>query len=375
MKILHIITGLNTGGAEMMLYKLLSAIDRAQFDNYVISLTGGKTVGEKISALGIPVQYLGMAHGRPDLRRFLRLARDIRVLRPDVVQTWMYHADLLGGAAAKLAGVQHVVWNIRNSDLPAEHTKRSTRMTVQLCALLSHWLPDKIICNAQRSVAVHSRLGYDKTLFEVIGNGFDLQRFKPDAEAKTRLCQELRIEPETALVGLVARFDPQKNHRGFIAAAESVAQRFPNVHFILAGRNVDAGNAELQQWLAQADGAARLHLLGERHDMPQLTAALDIAVSCSIYGESFPNSIGEAMACALPCVVTDIGDAAAIVGPSGFIVAPNDTPALAEALLSVLQMPPEARASLGQEARRRIVENFSLPAVVGKYEALYTGLR
>jgi glycosyltransferase involved in cell wall biosynthesis len=212
-------------------------------------------------------------------------------------------------------------------------------------------------------------------LFEVIGNGFDLQRFQPDAAAKARLCHELHIDPETALVGLVARFDPQKNHFGFIMAAQSVARRFPQVNFILAGRHVDNANAALRDWIAQNDGVARLHLLGERHDIPQLTAALDVAVSCSIYGESFPNTVGEAMACAVPCVVTDIGDAAFVAGQSGLTVAPDDTQALAEAILRLLQMSAEERAALGQQARRRMLENFSLPVVADKYAALYASLR
>jgi glycosyltransferase involved in cell wall biosynthesis len=373
-KILHIITGLNTGGAEMMLYKLLSGIDGARFENHVISLTGDKVIGDKIAALGIPVQYLGMAHGRPDARRFFLLVREIRALRPDVVQTWMYHADLLGGLAAKLAGVRRLVWNIRHSDLPREHTKRSTRLTAKLCALLSHWLPDKIICNAQRSVAMHIQLGYKKTLFEAIGNGFDLQRFRPDAEAKTLLCRELNIDPATMLVGLVARFDVQKNHSGFIVAAQSAARRFPDVRFILAGRNVDNANAELRLWIAQTDCASRLHLLGERHDIPLLTAALDIAVSCSLFGEGFPNTVGEAMACAVPCVVSDVGDSAFVIGETGLTVAPGDTAALAEAMLRLLRMPAGERAALGQKARARMLENFSLPVVVKKYEALYASL-
>lgn len=375
MKVLHIITDLNTGGAEMMLYKLLSAIDKTQFDNTVISLTDDKVIGEKIAAMGVPVLYLGMAHGRPDLRRFLKLVREIRALRPDVVQTWMYHADLLGGVAAKLAGVKRVVWNIRHSDLPRRHIKRTTRWTAQLCACLSHVVPDKIVCNAQRAALLHQQLGYKKDLFEVIGNGFDLRQFKPDAAAKARLCRELHIGPEALLVGLVARFDAQKNHAGFINAAQMLARQFPHLHFILAGRNVDAGNAELQRWTAQSDCAPRLHLLGERHDIPLLTAALDVAVSCSIFGEGFPNTVGEALACGVPCVVSDVGDAAWVLGEGGISVAPGDTAALAEAIARLLRMFSAERAALGDKGRRRMQEHFSLPAIAKCYETLYQSLR
>jgi glycosyltransferase involved in cell wall biosynthesis len=371
MKIVHVITGLNTGGAEMMLYKLLSAIDSARFENHVISLTNDRVVGDKIAALGVPVQYLGMAHGRFDLPRFLRLIHAISKLNPDVVQTWMYHADLLGGLAAKLAGVKHVVWNIRHSDLPAEHTKRSTRLTARLCALLSHWLPDRIICNAQRSVAVHVQLGYKQSLFEIIGNGFDLQRFKPDVAAKAGLCRELNAGSELLLVGLVARFDVQKNHRGFVAAAQTVAKQMPNTHFILAGRNADNANAELRQWIDNTGCGDRFHLLGERHDIGQLTAGFDVAVSCSIFGEGFPNTVGEAMASGVPCVVSDAGDSATIVGDTGIVVPLNDNSALADSLLQLLRMPVAKRAAMGLRARQRMLDNYSLPVIVKRFESLY----
>ncbi|MGR8932755.1 MAG: glycosyltransferase family 4 protein [Gammaproteobacteria bacterium] len=374
-KILHIITDLNTGGAEMMLYKLLSAIDKTQFDNRVISLTDDNVVGEKIAALGVPVSYLGMAPGRPDLRRFLRLLQEIRRIRPDAVQTWMYHADLLGGAAAKLAGVKRVVWNIRHSDLPRQHSKRSTRLTAKLCAWLSHLIPDKIVCNAQRAALLHRQLGYKRDAFEIIGNGFDLQRFQPDVQAKALVCRELHIDDADALlVGLVARFDAQKNHAGFIQAAQLLAAQFPQLHFILAGRGVDADNAVLRQYLASSGCDARVHLLGERHDIPFLTAALDVAVSCSIFGEGFPNSVGEAMACGVPCVVSDVGDSAWLLGEGGLSVAPGDSTALAAAIARLLRLSAEQRTALGAKGRQRIGEHFSLPAITERYEALYRSL-
>lgn len=374
MKIVHVITGLDTGGAEMMLYKLLSAMDRARFENSVIALTDGHAVGDKIAALGIPVMYLGMAPGKPSLCGFIKLLGELRTRRPDLVQTWMYHGDLLGGLAAKLAGVKHVVWNIRHSDLPGQHCKLSTRLVAKACALLSHALPDKIICNSQRAVAIHAQLGYKQGLLQVIGNGFDLQRFHPDAGAKAAIRRELGIGPGASLVGLVARFDVQKNHRGFIAAAQQVAQALPNVQFILAGRGVDASNPELRGWFAASGCAEQFHLLGERDDIPQLTAAFDVAVSCSIFGEGFPNSVGEAMACAVPCAVSDVGDAAWVVADAGLVVPPGDTPALAAALLGLLQLPAGERMALGRLARQRVEGNFSLPVVVGQYQDLYVGL-
>lgn len=368
-KIVHVITGLSTGGAEMMLFKLLSCTDRSAFDVSVVSLTAPGPLAAKIEALGIGVTTLGMHRGVPDPRTLARLVKLFRQQSPDLVQTWMYHSDLLGGVAARLAGIP-VLWNIRHSNLDAGVNKKMTILTARLCAVLSRFVPHRIICNSETARKVHARLGYRDQLFEVIPNGFDANTFFPDPAASREVRRELGIADGGLLIGLVARFDPQKDHFTFISAAGRLADAGIKAHFLLCGDGVDRTNAKLMQWIADAGHCERFILLGRRQDVPRLTAALDVAVSSSC-GEGFSNAIGEAMACGVPCVVTDVGDSAAVVADTGCVVPHADPAALAAALQRMACNSVSARKELGGRARERVLELYALPAVVQRYEKLY----
>ena len=370
-----IITGLSTGGAEMMLLKLLERLDPARFSPHVISLTSLGEIGPRIQALGIPVEVLGMRPGRlPSPITFARLVQRLKAIKPDVVHTWMYHADLVGGLAARLAGVPTIAWNIRQSNLSRDHTKWSTRAVAHLCAKASRWIPDRIVCNSQTARAIHISIGYDPRHFIILPNGFDLSRFYPDPSSRHAVRTELGLPDHALLIGLIARFDPQKNHQGFCEAAGQLHQQQPEVHFLLAGMDIDEKNPLIREWVQRYGIAEVTHLLGLRQDIPRLTATLDIASSSSSYGEAFPNVIGEAMACGVPCVVTDVGDSAYIVGDAGRVVAPGDMTGLAAAWAQLLAMPDTERRALGQRARARIAEHFEIGAVVKRYEAFYEEL-
>ncbi len=366
---MHVITGLGTGGSEMMLYRLLSALDRERFSPAVISLREEGPLAEKIRALGIPVKALGMRPGFANPLAQARLAGWLRAAQPALVQTWMYHADLLGGLAARWVGLP-VIWGLHNNVLDRRSTKRSTFWTVKACAWLSPWLPAKIISCSAAAAESHARLGYRREKMVVIPNGFDLQAFRPDAAARASVRAELGLPDDAPLIGLVARYDPIKDHHNFVEAAAYLRQRFPEVHFLLCGEGVTWQNAELGGWIRQKGLSSSFHLLGRREDAPRLTAALDIATNSSI-GESFSNAIGEAMACGVPCVVTDVGDSAYIVGETGKVVPVGDSQALARAWQELLENTPQARQQLGQAARQRIEQHFSLPVVAGEYEAVY----
>lgn len=369
-----VITGLSTGGAEMMLLKLLERIDRGRFELHVFSLTTLGELGGRIAALGIPVEALGMRPGLPSPRKFWRLVTRLRALRPALVHTWLYHADLLGGLAARCAGIRRVVWGIRNSTLDPVATKWSTRAVVRLCGLLSTWLPAKILSCSVVAVRVHARLGYDASKMSVIPNGFDLSRFRPDADARASVRAELGVGPDTPLVGVVGRFDPQKNHLGFVKAAGLLHQRVPAVHFLLAGARVDTQNEVLVEAVAREGLISSMHLLGLRQDVARLTAALDVLALPSAYGEAFPNVVGEAMACGVPCVVTDIGDSAYIVGDTGAVVPAGDMRGLAEKMATLLAMDARAYAQLSTAAQIRMREHFEIGKVVGQYEEMYDQL-
>jgi glycosyltransferase involved in cell wall biosynthesis len=372
-KLAFVITTLDTGGAQAMLLKVLEHIDRRRFSPHVISLTTTGEVGPHISALGIPVEALGMKPGWPSPFAFCRLVRRLRAIRPEVIHTWMYHPDLLGGLAARLAGISALGWGIRHSDLSRHANKVSTLAVVAACARLSHWLPKRIMANSEVARQAHVNRGYAAEKMVVVPNGFDLTRFRPDSMAKMEVRRELGVAAEAPLVGLIGRFHPQKNQLGFIDAATILHRRMPEVHFILAGKGMDSGNVALLQAAKSAGLAEVCHFLGRRNDIPRLMAALDVLASSSI-GEAFPNVLGEAMACSVPCAVTDVGDSAYIVGDTGKVVASGDMTGLAAALESLLKLPLDQRRSLSEQARARVTECFEIGKVVRMYEAFYEEL-
>ena len=371
LRVMFIVTGLSTGGAEAMLLKLLEHIDRDKFKPHVVSLISMGEVGPRIEKLGIPVSVIGFDPSKKSLTPLLRLFKLVHQIRPDIVQTWMYHADLLGGLAARLVGVKNVVWGIRNSSLSSALTKSSTLKVVKICAAISAWLPIQILSCSKRAGEIHWQLGYSARKIKVIPNGFDLVAFRPSSEARDSVRKELNLSLDTFLVGLMARYDSQKNHAGFIYAAAQVRRSMPHVHFVLAGTGVNESNEMLVKLILEHDLKNHVHLIGRRSDMPRLMASLDILASSSSFGEAFPNVLGEAMACGVPCVVTDVGDSAEIVGETGRVVQPGDMEGLARHVQQLLCMPEEARARLGQKARARVEANYEIGYVTLLYEEFY----
>lgn len=370
---MHVITGLETGGAEMMLYKLLRHLPRDVVSCEVVSLTTDGSLAAKIRELGIPVYALGASRGVPDLRAVTRLIHRLRASRPQVVQTWMYHADLVGGLAAKLARSIPVAWNIRQSNLDPAHNKRLTLWTAKICARLSRPIPARIVCCSDAAARIHREMGYAGDKMVLIPNGFDVEGFRPDSDARVSARTELGIGENHPVIGLVARFDPQKDHRTFINAASILRAWFPSARFVLCGDGVTWGNQELARWVDEAGIRDCVYLLGRRDDIPRLLNAFDLATLSSV-GEGFPNVVGEAMACGVPCVVTDVGDSAWIVGDTGRVVPIRDPQALAGAWFTLVGTGHSACQALGARARDRVVQQFDLGKVAGRYASLYQEL-
>jgi glycosyltransferase involved in cell wall biosynthesis len=322
---------------------------------------------------GIPVETMGMRPGVPDPRGIARLARHIRRARPDVVQCWMDHSNLIGGVAARLASRAPVVWGVHHSDHVAGVTKRSTLLTVGACAALSHHLPARVVCCSEHGRRLYEKTGFAAARLAVIPNGFDVGRFRPDPAARAAIRAELGLADATPLVGLAARFDPLKDHATFLRSAALLARARPDVHFLLCGNKVDRGNAALAGRIDSLGIAGRCHLLGPRRDVARIFAALDVAASSSV-SEAFPLAVGEAMACGVPCVATDVGDCRLMIGDTGRVVPPADPAAMAAAWGAVLDLSRAARQELGLRARQRVVERFELGAVTKRYEDLYAEL-
>ncbi|MBN1141397.1 MAG: glycosyltransferase [Deltaproteobacteria bacterium] len=373
-RVQFVITGMGGGGAERMLLKLLTGLDRRLFQPAVISLTAdGELTSDlcrRFVEIEVPVLLLGMKRGVPDPRWVFRLARLLREKKPRLVSTWMYHADLIGGIAAYLAGQIPVVWNIRHSNLDPGSNKKTTILTARACALLSRFLPRRIICCAEEAKTVHVRLGYDESRMVVIPNGFDLAAITPVEGAGIALRQELGLSGDSLLVGLVARFDPLKDHHNFVRAAERLKNSMKEVHFVLCGNGISWDNESLAGWIDAAGLRDSFHLLGHRNDIAYLNSAFDIASSSSS-GEGFSNTLGEAMACGTPCVATDVGSSAFILGETGKVVPAGAPETLAGAWQELLTLPEGQRLALGKAARRRVQENFSLDRIIGSYQTLF----
>ena len=370
-RITYIITDLKTGGAEMMLYHLLQQIDRQLFDCAVISLMDAGDLGEKISALDIPVLTLGMNNKKPNPLLLIRLIQWLHQSHPDLVQTWMYHADLLGGSAAWVNHIP-VVWGIHNATLHVK-SKPRTNFVVKICAVLSHFIPSQIISCSYIGKDIHITQGYQASKFKVIPNGFDVIQFSPDPDAHSRLCHELGVDETTPIIGQIARFDPQKDHQNLIKAARLLKDQMPDARFVLCGEAITWNNKVLANWIDAAGLRPSFYLLGRREDISSIIAGLDLLVSSSI-GEAFPVVLGEAMACGVLCVATDVGDSAYIVGETGSIVPPENPQLLAQGMQKILSLSTQQRHQLGLFARERMIKQFNLPDIVEIYQNTYTSI-
>ena len=372
-KVMHIITTLGPAGAENMLCEIASGMDGTKFQNEIVSLTGILDLAERMQVIGVRVRTLDMKAAMPNPFLVVRLARWIRESKPDVIQTWMYHANLVGALAARLAGGVPVVWGIHHSTLDPRVDKRRTVLISRTCAFLSRKLTARIVCCSEASLRIHKKLAYAAEKLEVIPNGFDLEKVKPDPAARPSVREELGLPADAFLIGMAARFHPLKGHHNFVRAAALLQRQIPGVHFLLCGLGVTWQNSKLAGWIDEAGLRDSCRLLGIRRDMARLFAAMDIATTASL-GEAFPVVIGEAMACETPCVVTDVGDSALIVGDTGKVVAPDSPSELAEAWQELIEAGSDGRRRLGMAARRRVENNFALPAIVKRYQAVYEGL-
>lgn len=356
----------------MMLYKLLTTIDRQRFSPTVVSLMDRGTLADRIEALDIPVYTLGMRQGGlPSLSMVFQLIKIFNQVKPDLVQGWMYHSNL----AVQLANILSlkfvpVVWNIRHSLESLSHEQPSTAAVIKASIPLSNFT-DRIIYNSQISAVQHAKLGYPAGKKIVIPNGFDPELFRPSIAARHSVRKELGLPDNCLLIGRFARFHEMKDYPNLLRAAAILLKNRPDAHFLLIGRHLNLQNPIVADLIDELGIGDRIHLQEESRDIPYYTAAVDIATTTSSHGEAFPNVIGEAMCCGVPCVVTDVGDSAWIVGETGRVVPPRNPEQLAAAWQELIDLGATGRTALGDAARERAVSCFSLDFVVAEYEKLY----
>jgi len=370
-KICHLITTLGSGGAESMLVRLfLRSLHTSRFDHVVVSLTDEGVFGKVLRDQGIVVRTLGMKPNRIGPGIILRLRSLLVQENPAVLMSWLYHADMIGLIVGRLAAVRRIVWNIRASRLDFHVYRGSIKYVFRVNRHLSRY-PDFVIYNSMAGHRHHCAAGFNPKRWSYLPNGFDLDVFKPSSQARIKLRQSLQLDESALLVGMVARYDPMKDHTNFLTAAHQLSTRMGNVRFVLVGRDPNGG---LQKAIDESPIRHRVYFLGERKDLAEINAGFDVATLTSAFGEGFPNVLGEAMACGVPCVSTDVGDASIVIGEHGMIVPPMNATALGAAWERILRMNQNERTCMGTEARKHIERNFSLPVVAEKYDDLFEEL-
>lgn len=373
MKVLHVISSLNLGGAEMMLRRLVESNSGSDSEAVVVSLTTLGVIGESLLSRGVSVHTLGMSSPLDFPITLWRLIRLIRRYRPDVVQTWMYHADLIGGLASRLAGSCAVVWGVRSTSIPQGRWS-VTYWVVRLCAFGSNFIPDRIICCARSARISHIQLNYAEDKLVIIPNGYDFFAFQFNMETRRAARAQLGINEGNIVVGVVGRFDPLKDFHNFISSAAIVAAENENVHFLMVGRGNEWSNAKLCRWIEGVGLIDRFHLVGQQADVARFLSAMDIFCLSSVR-EAFPNVVVEAMAMGLPCVVTEAGDAAIILDDEDYVVPVKDSASLANALLKMCRLDPIARKSLGESNAEKVRSRYDIEIIRQKYAAVYNELR
>lgn len=371
MKVIHIITGLSDGGAEAVLYRLCKSDIANQ--HVVISLMDEGKYGALLQQLGVDVHCLNMPAGNIRIASLIKLYKLIRQLKPDVVQTWMYHADLIGGVVARLAGVKNIVWGVHHTTLVKGESKRSTILIAKINALISSFIPRKIIYCAEKSRQVQESIGFSPKIGHVVPNGYNIDDFNPDLDAEMAFRQEVGLADEKFLIGHVGRYHPFKDYPTLVNAVSLLTKEKNALKVVMVGSDLTIDNTQLRQLIEDNTCSNHITLLGRRNDIKAVMNGFDLFVLSSV-SEAFPNVLNEAMACGTPCITTDVGDAAVIVGDTGWVVPPKDPQALAKAMLEAIeekQNNSQAWQARKQACRERIVTNFSIEKMVAGYQRVW----
>ncbi|MFK4005290.1 glycosyltransferase [Qipengyuania sp. NPDC077563] len=369
MKILHIITALNFGGAENMLAKLME--QGGADDHEVLSLLPPGPAASRIAACGIRVHSLGMRRGMAGPWSILRLRQLVEDIAPDLIHGWMYHGNLAASFARRFCTRSlPLVWNIRHSipDLAMESWQ--TRQLLKVSAWISNG-PQAIIYNAYASREQHEALGYSSRDGLVLPNGFDTERFAPDPDARKLAEALFGFSDRTFRIACVARFHPMKDQMRLLSAVSDARAKGADIQLLLVGHGFENPPPEIAAPIADHMSPDSVLMCGARSDVADWLPGIDLLVLPSAWGEGFPNVLGEALACGVPVVATDVGDSARIVGHHGLVVPRKDTGALTQALLAMAALPACERAAMGRAGRKRIVSDYAIGSVAAHYNTLH----
>ena len=370
-KVAHIITGLDTGGAEMMLYKILKQNSvSSNYDCIVISLLKPGSIGKKIQDLKVPVKTLNMRSGSmPSINSLFLMFRILGDFKPSVIQGWMYHGNLLCVLSRMRFPRVKVFFNIRQTIYSLKNEKIITAVVIIFNMLLSR-LAYKTIYNSHLSKRQHISIGFSKNNALVIGNGFDLDIFRPSSDERTKIRKELNIGNDELLVTHISRLHPMKDHETLLKSIQLTIKNNNKIKFLLIGKGVD-NNIELERQAQNLNIKDNIIVLGEKSNISKILASTDLTVLTSAWGEGFPNVLGESLASGVLCVSTDVGDSKLIIDEYGFIASPGSYEQISSAILKALSMSHEERLALGLKARNYIEKNYSIDKVYNEYLNIY----
>lgn len=367
-KLLHIITQIGPGGAEQILVQLLEKIDINKFECIVISLKGGNYFHKKrIEDSGAKLYCLDGERGILFFMKFFTLYRIVKTENPDIIQSWMYHSDFIGFILAKLIKIKYIFWGVHSTKLSFSTSSTLTIFLRKCCTIFSRFTTKIINCSAT-SIQEHIRIGYKKEKFVYIPNGYDEEVFYLNQSLSIR--HEFGLTEDSIVIGLIARFNPEKDHLNFLQGLSEVKLRFPEVRALLAGDGIDNENEYLRNIIKEYGLESNIIMVGLRSDLINIYNTIDFLVLSSV-SEAFPNVVAEAMLCEKPCVVTDVGDAAKIIGDTGFVVPIKNPERLSNAICKMMDMSKNERNILGNKARSRILNHYSLNKMVESYESIY----
>jgi glycosyltransferase involved in cell wall biosynthesis len=370
--ILFLIRSMHVGGTERQLVALAKGLDKHRFDVHIALLYGdGALLKELKDVQNIEVTDLEKK-GRWDLVKFFwRLIRFIRHNSFDIVYSFLPDVNLIATLAVFFGRHRHrLIWGIRASNLDFHRHGRLPKISYRLQRLLAG-IPDIIVSNSEAGLSSIVRLNPFVKKTVVIPNGIDLQRFRPNIDARIEYRKRLNVTDHERLIGIVARIDPMKDYETFIESVSILERKVKNLRFICIGGGPADYRARLAKFAAKKKIDEKIIWYGTCFEMPSMYNALDIVCSASSHGEGFSNAIGEAMACGIPCVVTDVGDSKMIVGDAGVVVAPGEPEALAAGIQKILQRKAENKDLLADQVRRRIVSNFSVDQLVSRTSTVF----
>lgn len=372
MRVIHIIIGLNKGGAEGALLRLIQSSASPDIENRVISLTSKGEIGEALEIMGCDVRALNMSSALTFPYVFIKLCNEIKLFNPDIVQTWMYHADFFGGIAARLLGIKKIIWNVRTTDI-SFNKNYLTKVIRYLCSKISYIIPSKIVYVAYKGMQLHEELGYQNKNSLVISNGYVINKYQVDSESRLLIRHSLGIKDNEDIIGFIGRFHPTKGVENFIKSAKILIKYKPGIKFLMVGKGMDSRNGKLISLIEQEGILNKFILVGESKNIITELLAIDIFVLSS-KTEGFPNVLAEAMLMRLPCVSTDVGDASMILNNLGIIVPPEDSIELSIGIKKLLDLSKLEREEIGMLSSTRISDNFSIVNFSESYLKIYNEL-